>query len=147
MVDDHSKILAWFLGPKAENAPGFEELMLLTLRDYAHWRRNYFPSDDVLITKTFQRQLVSRNDKLYQNLLGLTAELRRNFPFYSPRYIGHMLSDTLLPSLLGYFAGMLYNPNNVTPEAAPVTVDMEIEACNEIVNVRFYSFAQCSKGF
>lgn len=135
MVDDHSKILAWFLGPKAENAPGFEELMLLTLRDYAHWRRNYFPSDDVLITKTYQRQLVSSNDKLYQNLLELTAELRRNFPFYSPRYIGHMLSDTLLPSLLGYFAGMLYNPNNVTPEAAPVTVDMEIEACNEIVKM------------
>ena len=30
---------------------------------------------------------------------------------------------------------MLYNPNNVTPEAAPVTVDMEIDACNSILEM------------
>lgn len=65
----------------------------------------------------------------------MVAELRRNFPFYSPRYIAHMLSDTSLPSILGYFAGLLYNPNNVTTEAAPVTVNMEIEACNSLLKM------------
>jgi glutamate/tyrosine decarboxylase-like PLP-dependent enzyme len=29
--------------------------------------------------------------------------------------------------MLGYFAGMLFNPNNVTAEAAPITVELELE--------------------
>src|SRR5205807_2006380 len=50
-----------------------------------------------------------------------------HFPFYSPRYIAHMLSEQSIPSVLGYMAAMLYNPNNVTSEAAPVTVPLELE--------------------
>lgn len=46
-----------------------------------------------------------------------------------------MLSDTSIPSMLGYFGAMLYNPNNVTPEAAPVTTEWEIEASNEILEM------------
>ena len=131
--------LGLFLGPKAENANYLEELFLLILRDYFHWRRNYFPSDHILITRTLQREMEAVYDKTYQNIIEMTAELRRNFPFYSSRYIAHMLSDTLIPSIAGYLAGMLYNPNNVTPEAAPVTVDMEIDACNVIVQMLGYT--------
>ena len=53
--------------------------------------------------------------------------LKANYPFYSPRYMAHMLSETSIPGILGYFATMLYNPNNVTEEAAPVTVNLELE--------------------
>ncbi|RLI69081.1 hypothetical protein DRO91_08130 [Candidatus Heimdallarchaeota archaeon] len=132
---DEKKFLSLFLGPKAENANYLEEVLLLVLRDYFHWRRNYFPGDKILVTKELQRELEHYYDRMYQNTIEMTAKLRRNFPFYSSRYIAHMLSDTLLPSMIGYLAGMLYNPNNVTPEAAPVTVDMEIEACNEIIKM------------
>ena len=138
-MDDDKNYLSYFLGPKAENANFLEELLLLVLRDYFHWRRNYFPGDKILLTKKIQRELESNYDSLYQNTLELTAELRRNFPFYSSRYLAHMLSDTSIPSIVGYLAGMLYNPNNVTPEAAPVTVDLEIEACNEILRMLGYS--------
>ncbi len=58
----------------------------------------------------------------------MLAGLRRHFPFYSPRYNAHMLSDQTIPSVLGYFAGMLYNPNNVTPESAPVTLGLRTTA-------------------
>lgn len=132
---DEKKFLSLFLGPKAENSNYLEEVLLLVLRDYFHWRRNYFPGDKILVTKELQREFEFYYDKMYQNTIEMTAELRRNFPFYSSRYMAHMLSDTLLPSMIGYFAGMLYNPNNVTPEAAPVTVEMEIEACNEIMRM------------
>ena len=134
-MNEDSKLLAWFLGPKAENASLLEEMLLLLLRDYCHWRRNYFPGDRILVTRDQQRELETHYDRVHQNLLEITAELRRNFPFYSPRYMAHMLSDTLLPSIMGYISGMLYNPNNVTPEAAPVTVDMEIEACNALLEM------------
>lgn len=127
--------LSWFLGPKAENAGTLEDLLLLAIRDYIHWRRNYFPADKSLITKLLQRELTQEYDEIHQKLIEMTALLRRNFPFYSPRYIAHMLSDVSIPSLLGAIAGLMYNPNNVTTEAAPVTVEWEIDACNSILRM------------
>jgi glutamate/tyrosine decarboxylase-like PLP-dependent enzyme len=127
--------LAHFLGPKSENAPLFEELLLEITRDYLHWRRNYFPGDPILISRAMQREHVEEHDTLIQHVHTMLAELRRNFPFYSPRYLAHQLSDTTMPSMLGYFAGMLFNPNNVTPGAAPVTTEMEILACNEVLRM------------
>src|SRR5690349_24767013 len=97
--------LAHFLGPKSENAPLFEELLLEITRDYLHWRRNYFPGDPILVSRAMQREMVEDNDALIQHLHAMLAELRRNFPFYSPRYMAHQLSDTTMPSMLGYFAG------------------------------------------
>jgi glutamate/tyrosine decarboxylase-like PLP-dependent enzyme len=65
-------------------------------------------------------------------------QLKADYPFYSPRYIAHMLSEQSLPSVLGYFAGMLYNPNNVTDQAAPVTVPLEIEVGKIIAEMLGY---------
>jgi len=127
--------LSWFLGPKAENADDFERLLLLVFRDYVHWRRNYFPADSFLLNESLKREYNSHRDQLDEQTQRLLALLRRNFPFYSPRYLAHELSDTLLPATLGYFAGLLYNPNNVTPEAAPVTVDLEVEACSSMLQM------------
>ena len=125
----------WFLGPKAENAPIFKELLNVIVTDYFHWRKNYFPEDPFLISKSEQHSFDSSYDVLCQNVDEFLASLRRNFPFYNPRYIGHMLSDITMPSLLGFIGGLLYNPNNVTTEAAPVTTEWEIEACNQILRL------------
>ena len=130
--------LSWFLGPKAENAEDFERLLLLVFRDYVHWRRNYFPGDSLLLNESMRREYVNRRDELDEHTQRLLAQLRRNFPFYSPRYLAHELSDTLIPATLGFFAGSLYNPNNVTPEAAPVTVDLEVEACSSLLRMLGY---------
>lgn len=129
------KNLSWFIGPKAENASTFEDLLNVMVNDCFHWRKNYFPDDPLLITKSEQHVFDEENDKLYQNVHEFLAALRRNFPFYNPRYIAHMLSDITMPSLLGYIGGLLYNPNNVTTEAAPVTAEWEIEACNKILQM------------
>src|SRR3546814_17707211 len=58
----------------------------------------------------------------------LSAALKRSVPFHSPRYLGHMVSDLLLPGLLAQIVTLPYNPNNVVGEASPVTLDMEISA-------------------
>lgn len=129
------KNLSWFIGPKAENASTFEDLLNVMVNDCFHWRKNYFPDDPLLITRSEQHIFDEENDKLYQNVHEFLAALRRNFPFYNPRYIAHMLSDVTMPSLLGYIGGLLYNPNNVTTEAAPVTAEWEIEACNKILHM------------
>lgn len=130
-----TRLLAWFLGPKAENGELLEEVILQVLRDYLHWRRNYFPEDPAVVTRQISPDLRENLDVFSEKITGVIAELRRNFPFYSPRYLAHMLSDVTLPSIAGYFAGMLYNPNNVTPEAAPVTVNWEIFASSAILSM------------
>lgn len=132
------QLAAWFLGPKAENADWEEKMVLYILQDYFHWRRNYFPSDEILIPQNLRRESTVWNDSLFQQITEMLAGFRRHFPFYSPRYIAHMIADQTLPSILGYFAGLLYNPNNVTPEAAPVTAQWELEVGAGILRMLGY---------
>jgi len=132
------KLGAWFLGPKAENAEIEERLISFILQDYFHWRRNYYPSDEIAIPQSLRRELVDSEDDLAQKIAEMLAGLRKHFPFYSPRYLAHMMSDQTLPSVLGYFAGLLYNPNNVTPEAAPVTERWEFEVGRDILEMLGY---------
>ena len=118
---------AWFLGPKGEHSEIWSELFSYIFEDYVYWRRNYFPQDPIVIDRMRRRKHQPWFDYMTSNLDNILNDLKAHFPFYSPRYIAHMLSEQTLPSILGYFAGMLYNPNNVTDEAAPVTVRLELE--------------------
>ncbi len=136
----NDKHLAWFLGPKGENSRYFEEILNDILRDYVHWRKNYFPEDDLLISKSRQKEeeFEKQIDSIYHKVYKMMGDLKRNFPFYSPRYMAHMLSDISMPSMLGYFAGMLFNANNVTPEASPVATEWEIQASNALIHMIGY---------
>jgi glutamate/tyrosine decarboxylase-like PLP-dependent enzyme len=132
------RLAAWFLGPKAENAELEEKMISYILQDYFHWRRNYYPSDEIIIAQSMRREALEFSDDLAQKIAEMLAGLRRHFPFYSPRYMAHMMSDQTLPSVLGYFAALLYNPNNVTPEAAPVTEQWELEVGRDILELLGY---------
>ncbi len=118
-----------FLGPKAENAEFVESLLLEVYRDYVFWRRNFHPEDRNAISPQAQRseEYLAFTDNFRRELFTLLGELKSDIPFYSPRYIGHMTADTSLPALVGYFATMLYNPNNVSWEASPITTLLELE--------------------
>jgi len=125
---------SWFLGPRAENAELFERLVTEALRDHVFWRRNYHPEDRAVISETDKRSpgYEEAVATLTQELIGLLAELKRDVPFFSGRYKGHMLFEQTLASQIGYFAAMLYNPNNVTTEVAPVTTRLELEVAAQL---------------
>lgn len=128
------KIYAYFLGPKSENASLLEELIIEILRDVSFWRKNFHTSDDRIITESLKRT-VQYQDALAEirhYLAIVLADLKQEIPYYSPRYIGHQLSDQLIASLVGYFAGMMHNPNNVTSEASPVTTTYELEVSKDL---------------
>ena len=131
LPNDHTPypLAAWFLGPRAENANVWQELIDYIFQDYIHWRRNYFPTDPVVVDRVRRRS--DRHEAWVDNLTvaldDTLSKLKQHYPFHSPRYVAHMLSEQTLPSFLGYFAGMLFNPNNVTAEAAPITVELELE--------------------
>ncbi len=119
---------AWFLGPKSEQAGTWLEVFNYIFQDYVHWRRNYFPEDPLLLDRGQRRSHDLWFDKLSNELDYVLNRLKADYPFHSPRYLAHMVSEISMPGIMGYFAGMLYNPNNVSDEGAPVTVGLEIEA-------------------
>ena len=123
-----NKVSNYFLGPKAENAESLKKNIKLIFTDYVYWRKNYCPRD-----KFDSKKDQDWFEKLSYELQNLLSTLKANYPFYSPRYMAHMLSETIIPGILGYFAGMLFNPNNVTDEAGPVTVNLELEFGKKIL--------------
>ncbi len=136
-TQDRVDLKALFLGPKAENADVMEQMLLNVYRDYVFWRRNFHPEDAAVISPDDQRRetygdLMSRFQRELFTLLG---ELKSDIPFFSPRYIGHMLADVSLPALVGYIATMFYNPNNIAWEGSPVTTLIEIQVGRELAGM------------
>jgi glutamate/tyrosine decarboxylase-like PLP-dependent enzyme len=129
---------AWFAGPKSENGEWFADTIRRVTQDYHSWRRNYFPEDGVVVDSSHRRRIEEFRDRFDDRLLELLARLKCDFPFYSPRYAAHMLAEQTLPGIAGYFAAMLYNPNNVSSDAAPVTVRLELEASQLIARMLGY---------
>jgi glutamate/tyrosine decarboxylase-like PLP-dependent enzyme len=132
---------AWFLGEKAENADEFERLIVEAIRDQAFWRRNFHPSDPTHITETIKRspEYASAIDTLRDSYRSLLAFLKKSVPFFSMRYQGHMNCDTTLPALVGYFATMLYNPNNVAFEASTATTLLEMWVADDLCRMLGYA--------
>jgi glutamate/tyrosine decarboxylase-like PLP-dependent enzyme len=135
---------AWFLGPRAENAELLERLVVEALRDHVFWRRNYHPEDGFAIRETDKRQEGYEETvaTLTQELMGLLAELKRDVPFFSGRYKGHMIGEQTIASQIGYFATMLYNPNNIAIEISPVTTRLELEVAGQLARMIGYDPAR-----
>lgn len=131
---------AWFLGPRAENAGVWTELLDHIFQDYIHWRRNYFPGDPWIVGRHQRRSPEHESwlDLLTGHLDAVLSELKFHFPLHSPRYNAHMVSEQSLPAVLGYFAGLLYNPNNITGESAPITMALELEVGRMIATMLGY---------
>ena len=146
MTDSRDGALrSWFLGPRAENADMLERLVVEALRDHVFWRRNFHPEDGFVIRELDRRSegYESAVATLTQELLGLLAALKRDVPFFSGRYKGHMLFEQTIAGQIGYIAAMLYNPNNISAEAAPVTTRLELEVAAQLARMIGYDDARC----
>ena len=144
-IDPREALPAWFLGPRAENADLLERLVVESLRDHVFWRRNYHPEDGFTIREMDKRREGYEESvaTLTQELMGLLAELKRDVPFFSGRYKGHMVAEQTIASQIGYFATMLYNPNNIAVEISPVTTRLELEVAAQLAAMIGYDPARC----
>ena len=129
-----------FLGPYGENDALLEKLVVEFLRDHVYWRRNFHPEDPPAIpTHAAQApEFKAFEAKLRRELHALSAALKRSVPFHSPRYLGHMVSDLLIPGLAAQILTLPYNPNNVTGEVATVTIDLELKAGLQLARMLGY---------
>jgi glutamate/tyrosine decarboxylase-like PLP-dependent enzyme len=141
-MEEHAPgaLRAMFLGPRAENAELLERLVTEALRDHVFWRRNYHPEDGFVIRETDKRTPAydAAVATLTQELMGLLAALKRGVPFFSGRYKGHMNYEQTIASQVGYFAAMLFNPNNVAIEGSPVTTRLELEVARQLADMIGY---------
>jgi glutamate/tyrosine decarboxylase-like PLP-dependent enzyme len=139
-VASHDALRAAFLGPRGENAELLERLLVEALRDHVFWRRNHHPEDGFTIREMDKRRegYDAAVATLTQELMGLLAELKRGVPFFSGRYKGHMVYEQTIAAQVGYFAAMLYNPNNVSIEASPVTTRLELEVGEQLARMIGY---------
>lgn len=137
---DRSALDACFLGPYGENDSLLEKLVVEFLRDHVYWRRNFHPEDPPAIPTRAAQQpgYQAFEARMRRELHTLSAALKKSVPFHSPRYIGHMASDLLLPGLAAQLLTLPYNPNNVSEDAAPVTVELEIRAGLQLARMLGY---------
>ena len=136
-----TSLAAWFLGPKAENQELFHELIARAIEKHSEDRKAYFSEDPPYVTKDIKdsedyKDSVTALKKHFENLL---QELFGSVPFWSYRYQGHMLWDITLPGMLGYFAAMLYNQNNVAAEASPITTHLEMLVGDDLCRMLGYT--------
>ncbi len=136
---DHT-LDACFLGPYGENDTLLEKLLVEFLRDHVYWRRNFHPEDPPAIATAAAHHpdYLAFESRMRRELHQLSAALKKSVPFHSPRYIGHMASDLLLPGLAAQMLTLPYNPNNVSEDAAPVTVDLEVQAGLQLARMLGY---------
>lgn len=131
---DDIAIKSLFLGPQSENADWFLDKISAVLHHTFAWRKSRFPQDgraispDDMTDVEFQR-MRQRMEKALQNLL---VSLERETPKFTPRYIGHMVSEISLPALLAEFALLLHNPNNASREASRVGLEIEKSAIRDL---------------
>jgi hypothetical protein len=108
-------IAAWFIGPKGENAEFCRTHILELFEGYKSWRTMHGILDGRVADLDLQDLTKPLLDDIGYQLGELAQRFKIHFPFFSPRYIAHMLSEQSIPAILGYFAGMLYNPNHCCP--------------------------------
>ncbi len=120
----------YFLGPRSENETWVRAGIDGVLDDWFDWRKRLFADDPAAITPADQAApgFLADRARLGERLAELVAKLRGETPVYSPRYIGHMVSELGLPALLGHFAALLHNPNASSREVARVSAVIETEA-------------------
>ncbi len=134
---DLSFVRPLFLGPAAENEDLLESLVVEFLRDHVYWRRNFHPEDGQRIDAGAKHDpdFLAFQARTRRELYQLSAELKRAVPFFHPRYVGHMSSDLLLPGVVAKILTTLYNPNNVSEEAAPQTLEKELQVGEQLARM------------
>lgn len=132
---------ALFLGPKSENEKFLTEVINDVLEEHIHWRRDFHPEDKPSVSvedqgkQDYQKTLQKTKEAVQE----LSSKLKMSsMPWFSPRYLGHMNTDVLMPAVIGYIATMLYNPNNCAYEGSPATTSLEIEVGKQLAVMMGY---------
>ena len=132
-------IKSGFLGPRGENSALLADLINTALTDHMRWRRHYHPADpSPLIGEEPAVGSFRDAESIRDSFARLLDRLHGSVPIFSGRYNAHMLSEQTIAAQAAYFATMLYNPNNISSEVAPVTTVLEVEVAKQLAEMIGY---------
>lgn len=131
---------SFFLGPQAENAPWVREEIDALFDHWFAWRRRLHPEDGEAVSDEERASPAfdGKRRRMAALLKELMKRLEAEVPKFSPRYVGHMVSETSLPALLGHIAILLHNPNNTSAEVSRVSGVIEDEAIAALASMIGY---------
>jgi glutamate/tyrosine decarboxylase-like PLP-dependent enzyme len=133
---------AWFLGTRGENAELLSHLLREAVESTARGRRAFHPEDPPFITPAVKdspqyQRAAEHMEECFRQFLGLLDQY--DTPFYSMRYQGHMNWELTLPSIAGYVATLLHNPNNVSVQGSTFTTFLELAVGMDLANLVAYA--------
>jgi len=132
-----TSLKAVFLGPKSENADIVLDVIHDIFSNWFEWRTSFHPEDGKAVTNA-DKQLTEFEDQVNlfkSHVSSILDRFNGEIPNFSPRYIGHMVSDISLPALMGHIITLLHNPNNITGEASRVGIKIEDEAIADLATM------------
>ncbi len=118
-----------FIGPQAEQRAPLAALLQHLLALVAERREQRFPGDPQWHSAPAGEALAQDAD-IREAMERLLSLLKGEIPTFSPRYLGHMVSDVSVPALLGHLAMLFENSNLASREAALVASQLETQAIN-----------------
>lgn len=134
------------LFPHPENRDMFTKLLRQVIDDYYRWHAQCAEAAAPALTDPTHEAVAHYTAgpagdmdavaSLVRELSGRLAHQATPFP--SPLYLAHMTTDIPVAASLAYLCAMLYNPNNVTPETAPVTTELEHEVSEDLCRLIGY---------
>lgn len=124
-----SEAFSSFLGPQAENAAAFTDMLNRIVQHHIQKREGTFTLDPSLYPKSISTESLERE------LEAFMLRIEGTPPYFHPRYSAQMLKDPALTVPLGYLAFMLSNPNNHAYEGGPVTTEMEMEVTDLLLKM------------
>lgn len=116
-----------FIGPKGEYSTEFKTLWMQLFDEMVARRQGLFSQDP-----TWRAEGANQLAEVESGLESLVSVLQAEIPTFSPHYLGHMISDTSVPALLGHMAVLFENPNLASREAATAGSQLEVEAINAL---------------
>jgi|GEM_PF-143919 len=123
---------AAFLGPHADNHAVLEELAGEALASIVNFRTRVWKGPKIHKDESHHRDVEELKER-FQGLLEYLED--HSTPFSSLRYLAHMTGDQLLPAVAAYYAGMIYNSNNVTIQASTATTLLEMLAMRDLCDM------------
>ncbi len=130
-------IKSFFLGPQCENKDWLRSKWIEILDNWMAWRSSRFPSDGQSISQQDRESESFKGslNRLDQAVSGILRDLESETIKFTPRYIGHMVSEISMPALLGHVCAILHNPNNTSREVSRVTSRLEEEAIADLAKM------------
>lgn len=132
---------AYFLGPKGENFQFYSMLLNKALEDHIKWREAFHIGDreDFITQDDKEREdFKQAQGNIERTLYDLRELLKKNQPFFSPRYIGHMNWEVMAAPMIAFFTAALYNPNNVAQAGSTGTSQLELEVGKDFAKLFGY---------